>query len=92
MFSFINFHIITNLSLNVVSLLLIFNVNMGGCEGAYSPSSIVWQRGHATFYGGSDASGTMGKFTHHLLHHKNASFMDIFSFFFVTFLMHYVNG
>ncbi|KAK6933161.1 Expansin, cellulose-binding-like domain [Dillenia turbinata] len=42
----------------VVMLVLILGVSEARIPGVYSGGS--WQNAHATFYGGSDASGTMG--------------------------------
>lgn len=39
-------------------LLFVINLCLKGAFGDYGG----WQGGHATFYGGGDASGTMGKF------------------------------
>ena len=46
--------------LNVVVIILIslFSLVQAKIRGAYSGGA--WQSAHATFYGGSDASGTMG--------------------------------
>ncbi|KAK8611087.1 hypothetical protein V6N13_131151 [Hibiscus sabdariffa] len=42
----------------LVPLLLIFQAVEARLPGVYSGGA--WQSAHATFYGGSDASGTMG--------------------------------
>ncbi|KAJ3680799.1 hypothetical protein LUZ60_015288 [Juncus effusus] len=44
--------------LTLLSLLLLSSTSYGRIPGVYSGGD--WQTAHATFYGGSDASGTMG--------------------------------
>ena len=46
----------------LISLLLILVAVEARIPGVYSGGD--WQTAHATFYGGSDASGTMGTFLH----------------------------
>lgn len=43
---------------SILLLLIIFNIVLQGTSAAYDDG---WQPAHATFYGGSDAAGTMGK-------------------------------
>lgn len=47
---------------------LFLNINLHSVTADYGG----WQGGHATFYGGGDASGTMGEFS--------LSFLYLFSF------------
>lgn len=44
-------------SIVIISLMMLSKVE-GRIPGVYTGGS--WQSAHATFYGGSDASGTMG--------------------------------
>ena len=46
----------------VLLLPLMWMVAEARIPGVYSGGG--WQQAHATFYGGSDASGTMGMFSH----------------------------
>lgn len=47
-------------SIALVSLIVLFsNMNMQGVTADYGG----WESAHATFYGGGDASGTMGEFS-----------------------------
>jgi hypothetical protein len=59
----------------IISCVLILLMNVLTTE--LRVESAVWQQAHATFYGGSDASGTMG------------NFLSLKLFLFIIFVVHY---
>ena len=53
----VNGRVFSHGSMVVFLLFLLHLVNE--CQAVYTPT-LTWSKAHATFYGGSDASGTMG--------------------------------
>ena len=49
----------TTISLGFMMALLVV-VSIWTCPGSHAAGVGAWEQAHATFYGGSDASGTMG--------------------------------
>lgn len=68
-----------------IILPLLISVAEARIPGVYSGGS--WQGAHATFYGGSDASGTMGTYTHpHTLTSANSTAIKCCSYYCLLFL------